>query len=182
MQPEVLETENIALVRPTVDLCADFRALAEEFLAAGDDRYCTAARDVPAFVEMCGDHSVGRNLPADCVPQSTFWLVRDAKKIVGCSRLRHRLTQFLAERGGHIGYDVRPSERRRGYGTRLLQLTLAEARRIGLTRLLITADEGNVPSWRIIEKNGGLCEPGLVLTESGALRRYWIDTTAQETA
>jgi len=175
-------SENIALARPTLDLSADFRALAEEFLAAGDGRYRDAAHDVPAFVEMCEHHSLGRNLPTDWVPQTTFWLVRDAKKIVGCSRLRHRLTQFLAERGGHIGYDVRPSERRRGYGTRLLQLTLIEARRIGLTRLLITAEEANVPSWRIIEKNGGLCEPGLLLTESGALRRYWIDTTAQETA
>ncbi|HWO44907.1 MAG TPA: GNAT family N-acetyltransferase [Methylomirabilota bacterium] len=80
------------------------------------------------------------------------------------------------ERGGHIGYDVRPSERRRGYGTRLLQMTLPEARRIGLTRVLITADDSNVASWRIIERNGGQCEPGLLMTESGALRRYWLDT------
>jgi predicted acetyltransferase len=174
-------SENMALVRPTLGLAADFRALAEEFLAEGDDRYRDAAHDVPAFVETCGDHSVGRNLPTDWVPQTTIWLVRDAKTIVGCSRLRHRLTQFLAERGGHIGYDVRPSERRRGYGTRLLQLTVAEARRNGLTRLLITADEANVPSWRVIERNGGQREPGLLMTESGALRRYWIDTTARET-
>ncbi len=169
--------ESIALIRPTLDLCADFRALAEDFLAKGDGRYRDAACDVPAFVEMCRDHSLGRNLPADWVPQTTFWLVRDAQRILGCSRLRHRLTQFLAERGGHIGYDVRPSERRRRYGTRLLQLTLPEARRIGLTRVLITADETNVPSWRIIENNGGQREAGLFSSESGALRRYWIDTT-----
>jgi predicted acetyltransferase len=179
--PGVDMSENIALIHPTLDLCADFRALAEAFLAEGDDRYRDAAYDVRAFVEMCGDHSVGRNLPADWVPQTTFWLVRDTQTIVGCSRLRHRLTQFLAEYGGHIGFDVRPSERRRGYGTRLLQLTLAEARRSGLTRLLITTDEANVPSRRVMEKNGGQCEPGLLLTESSALLRYWIDTTARET-
>jgi predicted acetyltransferase len=171
-------SEHIELVRPTLALGDDFRALAAEFRAQGDSRYRDAAHDVSAFVEMCRDHSIGRNLPADWVPQTTFSLVRDAKRIVGCSRFRHTLNQFLAERGGHIGYDVRPSERRRGYGTRLLQLTLAEARRIGLTRLLITADEANVASWRIIEKNGGQCEPGLLMTEAGALRRYWIDTTA----
>lgn len=168
--------ESVALVHPTVDLCDDFRALAEEFSAEGNDRYGDAARDVPAFVEQCRDHAAGRNLPPDWVPQTTFWLVRDARTILGCSRLRHRLTEFLAERGGHIGYDVRPSERRRGYGTRLLQMTLPEARRIGLTRVLITADDSNVASWRIIERNGGLCEPGLLMSESGALRRYWLDT------
>ena len=168
--------ESISLVRPTLDLCADFRALADEFLAEGDDRYCDAAQDVPAFVQTCRDHSDGRNLPVGWVPQTTFWLVRDAQRILGCSRLRHRLTSFLAEHGGHIGYDVRPSERRKGYGTRLLQLTLAEARSVGLTKVLITADETNVPSWRIIERNGGQCEPRGVRREADAVRRYWIST------
>jgi predicted acetyltransferase len=88
------------------------------------------------------------------------------------------LTPYLAEEGGHIGYDVRPSERRKGYGTHLLRLTLAEARRIGLTRVLVTADEANVPSWRIIEKNGGEYEPEVVRGKLAALRRYWIDTTS----
>ena len=168
--------ESVALVHPTADLCDDFRALAEEFSSEGDDRYRDAARDVLVFVDVCTDHALGRNLPSGWVRQTTFWLVRDGRTILGCSRLRHRLTQFLAERGGHIGYDVRPSERRRGYGTRLLQLTLSEARKIGLTRVLVTADDSNVASWRIIERNGGQCEPKLLMTESGALRRYWIDT------
>jgi RimJ/RimL family protein N-acetyltransferase len=55
-------------------------------------------------------------------------------------------------------------------------MTLPEVRRIGLTRMLITADDSNVASWRIIERNGGQCKPGLLMTESGALRRYWLDT------
>jgi hypothetical protein len=55
-------------------------------------------------------------------------------------------------------------------------MTLPEAQRVGLTRVLITADDSNVASWRIIERNGGQCEPGLLMTESGALRRYWLDT------
>ena len=167
--------ENLALIPPTVNLSDDFRALAEEFSSEGDDRYRDGARDVTAFVERCRDHAAGRNLPADWVPQSTFWLVRDGRTIVGCSRLRHTLTESLATRGGHIGYDVRPSERRRGYGTHLLQLTLTEARRIGLTRVLITADDSNVASWRVVERNGGQREPGL-LSEAGAVRRYWLAT------
>ena len=103
--------ESVALIHPTVDLRDDFQVLAEEFSSEGDERYRDAARDVPAFVEICRDHAAGRNLPSDWVPQATFWLVRHARTILGCSRLRHRLTELLAERGGHIGYDVRPSER-----------------------------------------------------------------------
>jgi len=167
--------ETVALIQPTVDLADDFRALAEEFSSQGEDRYRDAARDVPAFVELCRDYAAGRNLPSDRVPQTTFWLVRDARTILGCSRLRHRLNEFLAGRGGHIGYDVRPSERRRGYGTRLLQMTLPEARRLGLTRVLITADGSNAASWRIIEKNGGQRDPGFLVSEPESLRRYWLD-------
>jgi predicted acetyltransferase len=170
--------ECIALVRPTLGLSADFRALANEFLAEGDPRYQDAAQDVAAFLETCRDHSAGRNLPGDWVPQTTFWLVRDAQRILGCSRLRHRLTPYLAKQGGHIGYDVRPSERRKGYGTHLLRLTLVEAQRIGLTRVLVTADETNVPSWRIIEKNGGEYEPEVLPGALAVLRRYWIDTAS----
>ena len=166
--------DDIALIHPTVDLCDDFRVLAEEFAAEGDDRYRDAARDVPAFVAMCRDHAAGRNLPPDWVPQTTFWLVRGGRTILGSSRLRHQLTDALTGRGGHIGYDVRPSERRRGYGTRLLHMTLPEARRIGLTRVLITADDANVASWRIIERNGGQREPERFVGESGVLRRYWL--------
>jgi predicted acetyltransferase len=170
--------ECIALVRPTLDLSADFRALANEFLAEGDPRYQDAAQDVAAFVETCRNHSAGHDLPGDWVPQTTFWLVRDAQRILGCSRIRHRLTPYLARQGGHIGYDVRPSERRKGYGTRLLRLTLAEAQRIGLTRVLVTADEANVPSWRIIEKNGGEYDLEVLPGELAGLRRYWIDTAS----
>jgi predicted acetyltransferase len=54
--------------------------LAGEFSSEGDDRYRDAARDVPAFVDICWDHAAGRNLPSDWVPQTTFWLVRDAER------------------------------------------------------------------------------------------------------
>lgn len=171
-------SEEIALIRPIVDLAPDFRALAEEFLAEGDERYREAAQDVRAFVEACQHYAVGRNLPADWVPQTTFWLVRGGQRILGCSRLRHGLNRFLAEEGGHIGYDVRPCERTKGYGTLLLRLTLSEARKAGLEKVLITADEENVPSWKVIERNGGQREQGTFSRGSGAFRRYWVATCA----
>jgi predicted acetyltransferase len=168
--------EQITLVRPLLHLAPDFRALAQEFLAEGDERYREAAQNVPAFLQACEDHADGRNLPADWVPQNTFWLVRGGTTILGCSRVRHGLTPFLAAEGGHVGYDVRPSERGKGYGTVLLRLTLPGARKVGLTNVLITADEDNVASWRVIERNGGRREEGAFLRKAGPFRRYWVAT------
>jgi len=170
-------SEEIVLITPTLDLASDFRLLAEEFLADGDERYQEASQNVLAFVRACEDYAAGRDLPHEWVPTSTFWLVRGRERILGCSRLRHRLNRFLAEEGGHIGYDVRPSERGKGYGSLLLALTLGEARNIGFDKVLITADEVNVGSWRVIEKNGGHREQGVFSRESGLFRRYWVATS-----
>ena len=74
------------------------------------------------------------------------------------SRLRPRLTPALEIQGGHIGYNVPPSVRRKGYGTQLLRLTLPKARAAGLSRVLLTVDSSNVASIRIIERNGGRVE------------------------
>ena len=150
-----MSNETTRLIEPTLSLKDDFYSLAEEFLAEGDQRYQEAIRDFEGFIQLCSDEAVGRNLEPGRVPQSTFWLVCNEQRILGCSRLRHILNAFLEEVGGHIGYDVRPSERRRGYGTQILRMTLDKARDLGLKRVLVTADSPNVASWRIIEKNGG---------------------------
>ena len=151
-----MSNEAITLIEPILSLKDDFHFLAEEYLAEGDQRYQEAIRDFEGFIQLCSDEAVGRNLEPGRVPQSTFWLVRNEQRILGCSRLRHILNAFLEEVGGHIGYDVRPSERRRGYGTQILRMTLDKARDLGLKRVLVTADSPNVASWRIIENNGGI--------------------------
>ncbi len=167
--------EDITLIEPTPRLAEDFCFMAAEFLAEGDHRYKEAAADVAQFAERCAKNVVGADLPPDRVPWSTFWLVRDRQRVLGCSRLRHYLNADLEQEGGHIGYDIRPSERCKGYATYLLSLTLEKARVMGLTRVLITADTSNVPSWRVIEKNGGVIESESASAETGQpLRKYWI--------
>jgi predicted acetyltransferase len=170
-----MSNETLTLIEPTLILKADFCSLAEEFLAEGDERYREALADFEGFIQLCSDEAVGRNLAPDRVPQSTFWLVRDSQRIVGCSRLRHTLNAFLEEEGGHIGYDVRPSERRRGYGTQIMRMTLDKARDLGLKEVLVTADSPNVASWRIIENNGGVLRGEELSQHMGQLlRKYWI--------
>jgi predicted acetyltransferase len=171
-----MQNETLTLIEPTLILRDDFYALADEFLVEGDQRYQEAIGDFEAFIQLCSDEAVGRNLAPGRVPQGTFWLVRDGQRILGCSRLRHTLNAFLDEEGGHIGYDVRPSKRQRGYGTLLLRLTLGQSRDLGLKRVLVTADSPNVPSWRIIEKNGGVpFSEALSQHTGGVLRKYWIE-------
>ncbi len=103
------------------------------------------------------------------VPQSEFWL-EDKDTIVGVIRIRYFLTDALAREGGHIGYAVRPTMRRRRYGTRLLALGLVEAKRLGINPVRATVDAGNVGSIKIIEANGGQLDG----SQSDPHRRYWI--------
>jgi predicted acetyltransferase len=170
-----MANEAIHLIEPTYRLRDDFYSLAEEFSTEGNQQYQEATRDFEKFMQFCADEAAGRNLAPGRVPQTTFWLVEDNRKILGCSRLRHTLNAFLENFGGHIGYEIRPSVRRRRYGTQILRLTLEKARELGLRRVLITADSSNVGSRRIIEKNGGVLDSEAVSQHTGELlRKYWI--------
>jgi predicted acetyltransferase len=117
----------------------------------------------------------GENLPADRVPSNTYFLMR-GEKIIGRSDVRHKLNPALEIKGGHIGYDIRPGERRKGFGTLILRLTLEKAREIGLERVLITCDTDNIASAKIIEKNGGKLAKQLIYEKTGTLiSQYWIE-------
>jgi predicted acetyltransferase len=101
-------------------------------------------------------------------------------KLVGTSRLRPELNASLLEEGGNIGYDVRPSSRRLGYGTEILRLMLDVARQSGLSKLLLTCDDDNIGSAKIIEKNGGRLEDRRYLEDKRkTVRRYWIGITPE---
>lgn len=154
--------------------------MAAEWLQTGDAAskamYAPARRDFDRYLRMLQDAAAGVNLPEGWVSNSTYWLVRDGTTIVATSNLRHFLNEHLSHEGGHIGYDTRPSERRRGYGTAVCAATLAKARQLGLRRVLITCDSDNVASARIIEKNGGRLENQVVSHTTGKVKnRYWID-------
>jgi len=101
-----------------------------------------------------------------------FWIAEHGT-VFGAISLRHTLTGFLLRAGGHVGYGIRPSARRRGLATWALAEVLPEARALGIGRLLVTCAEDNVGSARTIEKNGGALAD-VRPTELGMTRRYWI--------
>jgi predicted acetyltransferase len=124
------------------------------------------------YLQLLKNNREGVNLPPDRVPDTRlFAFVGD--EIVGRVGIRHTLNEYLATAGGHIGYHVITRYRRRGYATEMLRLALPIARGVGITRALITCDDGNIASAKTIEKNGGVFES--VLSGNPAKRRYWID-------
>ena len=131
--------------------------------------------DFPAYIAKMNDMTEGKNLPPGYVPQTTYWFV-DGGKFVGSVSIRHRLNEKLLQTGGHIGYDIRPSERSKGYGTAILKMALPKARELGITNVLLTCNEANIGSRKIIEANGGILENKVSNPEGGPDKlRFWID-------
>lgn len=131
-------------------------------------------KDFASYVEKKKSHAEGKNLPEGYVPQTNFWLV-DNGEYVGSVRVRHTMNEHLKHVGGHIGYNIRPSKRRHGYGGTILELALPKARELGIDRVLLTCDVTNTASRKIIEKNGGILENRIPNPETGIDKlRYWI--------
>ncbi|MBI5457719.1 GNAT family N-acetyltransferase [Candidatus Kaiserbacteria bacterium] len=133
--------------------------------------------DFEAFVARERSHAEGKNQPQEYVPQTEFWLV-DGGEYIGHVSVRQRLNEHLLQIGGHIGYDIRPSERGKGYGNKILKLALRKAKEMGIEKVRITCDVDNIASRKIIEKNGGVLDSEIPNPETGVGKlRYWIDVT-----
>ncbi len=109
-------------------------------------------------------------LPDDIVASTYLWWV-DGAEYLGRLSIRHLLTPWLEEYGGHIGYVVRPSARRHGHATAMLRASLPIAQRLGIDPVLVTCDATNEPSRKVIETAGGVLED-----QRGQKLRYWIST------
>lgn len=102
----------------------------------------------------------------------TSWWWVEGSEYLGRIAVRHRLTAFLREEGGHIGYDVRPSARRQGHATAALRAALPRISALGIESALVTCDTGNVASRKVIEACGGVLED-----QRRGKFRYWITTS-----
>ncbi len=109
------------------------------------------------------------------VPATTlFCLDEDRNIFVGAVNIRHYLNESLLLNGGHIGDGIRPSERRKGYATRMIGLALEECKRLGIHKVLMVCDKSNIGSAKSIINNGGILENEIEI--SGITeQRYWID-------
>jgi predicted acetyltransferase len=176
-----------ALVLPTVGVRASFLAGMAEFIAEGrgtPEDHTMVGAEIRGFratwVSPAGFAAYVGALRADArpetprpgghVPATTLWWL-EGPEYLGRLAIRHVLNAQLREVSGHIGYDVRPSVRRRGHATAMLRAALPVARSLGIEKALVTCDVENLGSRKAIEANGGVFED-----ERGGKRRYWVAT------
>ncbi|MGY0693438.1 GNAT family N-acetyltransferase [Virgibacillus sp. FSP13] len=109
------------------------------------------------------------------LPSTNYFLIDDNERIVAMVDIRHDLNEFLRNVGGHIGYSTRPTERKKGYATLILSESLKKCKNLGITRVLVTCEEDNIGSAKVIIKNDGFEDERFVDTDGTVMRRFWID-------
>ncbi len=166
---------SLRLCLASRDLQAALVEMAREVHAAGDPRYDPALEDVNAHLDRVEMFERGERLPPNCVQMSEYWLMNGGR-MLGAIRIRYELNAFLLRDGGHIGYDIRPSEQRKGCATHMLGLGLEKLRRAGIERALLTTDPDNVASQRVILAHGGVRGGRSFSPASGnEMFQYWIE-------
>lgn len=113
-------------------------------------------------------------------PSTTYFcLDTDRNIFVGAVNIRHNLNDILLQSGGRIGDGIRPSERRKGFGTQMLKLALDKCREMGIEKVLIICDKENIASAKTITNNGGRLE-NEIMHNGTFMQRYWIQTADVE--
>lgn len=167
----------IRLITPCEEYLKSYNEAYNEYIEHNVSAYSftdASSRDV---FKKFDDYRNERDLKPGRVGADYYWLVDDEKKLfIGEVSIRHRLNDALKMRGGHIGYGVRFSEWGRGCGTMMLDMALEKAKELNISPVLITCNDDNIASARVIEKNGFTLLGKAVVSEDGEdilTRRYW---------
>ena len=165
---------QVFLTRPHMDYKDSFIEATREFEAEGERPPWNYDMLINRFDEYVDTLLANETDPfAGYVPQTTYWLIVD-NVYAGTIDIRHYLTESLEKFGGHIGYRIRPTMRQKNYGTLQLKLALPYVWAMGIERALITCDDDNIASQRIIEANGGVFQDKVDNGRRSLTRRYWI--------
>jgi predicted acetyltransferase len=173
----------IKLVLPSTDYKESYIAVAKDFIAEENPNATNYKQlsiseleeNFADYVDKLHAQSRGERLPKGYVPATEYWIIKD-NKYIGRVNIRHELNDHLENYGGHIGYNLVRWERGKGFGTDALRLALPKAKELGLTRVLITCDENNIASRRVIEKNGGIYKDKRQESPDKPVKlRYWLD-------
>ena len=167
---------NLILIKASDEYQTQICEMLDEWLTLEDDitPWAICKADYHDFPHYLGSLEV-KHPDADHVPDSTFFcLDTDRDRMVGAVNLRHYLNERLLRNGGHIGDGVRPSERGKGIGTKLVALALEECKKLGIPRVLMVCDKDNIGSAKSILHNGGILENEVVV-DGFTAQRYWIE-------
>ena len=171
--------EKIILVKPDLSYTDEIIKYKEESLAespiingsAGLDRFSS----IEIWFEELKKRSCEDTVPKGLVPSSTYLAVREKDNyIVGMIDIRHYLNEYLTQVGGHIGYGVRKTERNKGYAKQMLKLALEKCKELKIKKVLITCDEDNIASEKVILSANAKLED-IRNVDGENKKRFWID-------
>ncbi len=158
------------LVKPCSQLQETFLDFVKDVKAAERDtyeHYVQGETDFEGYLSTYDDLSRGIGVEKGWAPTSSFWLIDEREEMIGAIRIRHHVNSTELEAAGHIGYEIRSDSQGRGYGKILLRLGLDQAKKMGLSEVLITCDADNGASKRLIESVGGVFLKELPDPDSG---------------
>lgn len=174
--------EEFFLTKPGREHFPQLKEFREEFIQNGDSMDgCGPLRkydNLEEYISAVESFKSRETLPEGKVVTTQFVYVRKSdNRVVGMIQVRHYFNEYVAKFGGNIGYSVRPSERRKGYATRMLHDILPFCKSIGLDKVLVNCIEGNEGSKRTILNNGGVYESTVYEQDKDRrIERYWIKT------
>lgn len=145
---------DLFLDKPNKKYQKSFERYAEAYKKTGNDHYFNmykrSLENFDEYLKYLDNYSKGLDLQQGYVATSTFWLI-DNNEVAGVTRIRHQEVEYA----GHIGYDISPAYRNRGYGTQILKLALSEAVKLGIKDIIVTCNIDNIHSKKVIENNNG---------------------------
>ena len=171
--------DKIILVEPDLSYADEIIKYKEESLAespiingsAGLDRLSS----IEDWLEELKKRSCEDTVPKGLVPSSTYLGVREKDNyIVGMIDIRHYLNEYLTQVGGHIGYGVRKTERNKGYAKQMLKLALEKCKELKIKKVLITCDEDNIASEKVILSANAKLED-IRNVDGENKKRFWIE-------
>lgn len=169
----------IRLIEPSREYLKSYMESNKEYLKYGVTTYFFTDVSSCDIFEKFENSKYERNLKPNRVGATYYWLVDDERDFfIGEIAVRHKLTDSLLQYGGHIGYGIRYSEWNKGYGTLMLKLALEKAAEMGLEKVLITCDDDNPASAKVMENNGAVLQDKVKNNIDGQeilTRRYWIE-------
>ncbi|WP_188455940.1 GNAT family N-acetyltransferase [Virgibacillus oceani] len=163
------------LVRPSLEWEVEHKGYVKEW---GPSRMVPSSFDLSghvtyqAYLQALALREAGNE---KWLPSTSYFLITNNDRIVGMVDIRHKLNDFLRNVGGHIGYSTRPSERKKGYATLILSEALKKCTELNINQVLVTCDEDNIGSAKVILHNSGVEDESYTDSDGTVKRRFWIN-------